>query len=285
MDFSDYDEKELPNAIASYIESVGTAALGNITSTLEPRENGQRIGCRYTDATGRTSFILVGELAHAEEGTATAAHGDFLEDHTLTTKISDSARVRDIYALRAPTGQYQSLAPVYRRQTAVLNEVRLRALARDELENNITITEDWTSASVKATASSFPDEIISVRSKIKFKIPKDITQREHTCRILRASFLEDVENKTKKLPKLSLQIGQSYAAEVLPDFSENVFALVKSRVIQQDVRDISHDIIPPWQSSFFFRAGAIVILEGPAYHMSNVANGTCTILMDMRRRQ
>ncbi|TFK59634.1 hypothetical protein BDN72DRAFT_905663 [Pluteus cervinus] len=257
MDFSDCDPENIHSSIVSGIESLGPLALGNNSFPDHVHEYSHRNGCYYLNKNNKKTAILFGELASAEEGTETSAHGDFFKNHDANESITDKSRVRDIYALRKPRGGWEIQA-LFERQVANLNDIRLHGLEREEMDNRITSVDDWT----KPTETNL-EETILVHSKLKFKA--DITIPEYSQRIQRSPFLEDVDNLIHPRDNHQLHVGRPYAAEVLPDYDKKVFSLRSAKVIQQDTKDNRGNLIPPWQNEAVLRPGQLLLIEGTLY--------------------
>ena len=62
------------------------------------------------------------------------------------------------------------------------------------------------------------------------------------------------ENKTKEY-----KIGDIYDPKLLPDYGGPLFRHVHSRLVQHDITDLDHRVIPPWEEYEALKEGTLVI--------------------------
>ena len=58
---------------------------------------------------------------------------------------------------------------------------------------------------------------------------------------------------------MEYKVGQSYEPTELPDFGSKLFQNQGSKLVQHEVLDINHQLIPPWKQYEALRMGTLIM--------------------------
>ncbi|KAJ6461570.1 hypothetical protein C8R47DRAFT_1080539 [Mycena vitilis] len=267
--YGDRNETGLYDAVADQIESMGKDALANVDY---PDDFTRRIedwskNHRYVDREGNElRTAIVGEVLGPAMGTLIRAHGNyFARDGDDFKPIDDKSKIKDTIALGIPTQSTTKLLNTFLNQVIALGQVTEANADEDSRKGNMPYIKNWTKPGKEGSTAH---DVIMASMLPKYAVPTAAGAPKVKRTAKRK--LDEVDAEADKSPEPlvegkeptgeDIKLGAHYEPSLLPDYGGAYFNHTKAKLVQQDVRDVQNNLIPPWKIYEALRPGTLVLL-------------------------
>ncbi|KAJ6576492.1 hypothetical protein DFH09DRAFT_804372, partial [Mycena vulgaris] len=261
------NESGLYDSVAKQIQDMGPEALANldypdnITHAVEDWSGNHR----YLDASGNELRVaIVGEVLGPASGTLLRAQGNhYARDGDRP--VDDTTKVKDVLALGIPTCATTRLYNTVLNQIICASQITDANTDEDKRKGSSPTIKNWTKASVEGRQQH---DIMMVTMQPKYGAPSAAGAPKPKRAAKRG--LDEVDGidtapVKSASPEVAVEpghvkIGAFYEPSLLPDFGGDYFDLVKSKLVQHDIRDTEANLIPPWKMYEALRPGTLVLV-------------------------
>ncbi|KAJ6473623.1 hypothetical protein C8R47DRAFT_987327 [Mycena vitilis] len=267
--YGDRNESGLYDAIADQIAAMGKDALANVDY---PDDFTRRIedwskNHRYVDREGNElRTAIVGEILGPAMGTLVRAHGNyFARDGDDVSPIDDKSKIKDTIALGIPTQSTTKLLNTFLNQVIALGQVTEANADEDMRKGNTPYIKNWTKPGKDHSTSH---DVIMASLLPKYAVPTAAGAPKVKRTAKRK--LDEVEGDSdpsaepiaegKEPAAGEIKLGAHYEPSLLPDYGGPYFNHTKAKLVQQDIRDVQNNLIPPWKIYDALRPGTLVLL-------------------------
>ncbi|KAJ7677863.1 hypothetical protein DFH06DRAFT_1121427 [Mycena polygramma] len=267
--YGDRNESGLYDAIADQIAAMGKDALANVDY---PDDFTRRIedwskNHRYVDREGNElRTAIVGEILGPAMGTLIRAHGNyFARDGDDFKPIDDKSKIKDTIALGIPTQSTTKLLNTFLNQVIALGQVTDANADEDMRKGNMPYIKNWTKPGKEGSTNH---DVIMVSTLPKYGVPtaagapKIKRTAKRKLDEVEAEVADSTEPATegKEPAGEDIKLGAHYEPSLLPDYGGAYFNHTKAKLVQQDVRDVNNNLIPPWKIYEALRPGTLVLV-------------------------
>ncbi|KAJ7633385.1 hypothetical protein DFH06DRAFT_991055 [Mycena polygramma] len=265
--YGDRNESGLYDAVATQIEAMAKDALANVDY---PDDFTRRVeewskNHRYLDREGNELHTaIVGEILGPAMGTIIRANGNYFAREGDDFKpIDDKAKVKDSIAIGIPTQCTTKLRNTFLNQVIALGQVTDATADEDLRLGRTPIIKNWTKPGKEGSENH---DVISVSMLPKYAVPTAAGAPKAKRTAKRK--LDEVDDDSGPSAKAAeagdepadIKLGAHYEPSLLPDYGGSYFNHNKAKLVQQDVRDIKNNLIPPWKLYDALRPGTLILI-------------------------
>ncbi|KAJ7097310.1 hypothetical protein B0H15DRAFT_945963 [Mycena belliarum] len=234
----------LYNAVAKQIEDMKLEALANLDypETITRQIEEWSKNHKYLDTDGNELRVaIVGEILGMASGTIIRAHGNhYARDIDNFKPIDDKTKVKDTIAIGIPSAATTTMYNTCYNQNICAGQIVAHNADEDKRKGVFPIVKNWTKSSLEGREQH---DIMTLHM---------LPNRRPEAPVVA------VETLVTPGPE-DIKLGAFYEPDLLPDFGGDYFNLVKAKLVQQDVRDVNSNLVPPWKIYDALKPGTLIL--------------------------
>ncbi|EDQ98271.1 uncharacterized protein LACBIDRAFT_336116 [Laccaria bicolor S238N-H82] len=262
------------DSLSDLIASSGSGFLANCEYDKDFFRKTSWRGLDFQNKDGSEFCVnLFGEIQPASLGTKHSALGDFyIGTKDKPTYVTPESKVKNRFALGVPSLCPENLAMMFQDQLVALNEI---VKSEQDQEDREYLTKEWLSPSAPGKAG----DIITITSPTIYKAPQtspsesrvptikrilkrsrgSSSKKDEPVEVSQAANVSSSSDGQETDGVVEYKIGQLYEPNRLYDYGGNLFRNSGCKLIQHEIIDVNHNIIPPWDQYAALRTGTLVM--------------------------